>query len=57
MMDLIVILGAHVKRYSLDIYKTCWDLQLKYLGGDCVPATSFPSLFSLEQLHVNPVLQ
>lgn len=57
MMDLIVVLGAHVKRYSLDIYKTCWDLQLKYLGGDCVPTTSFPSLLSLEQLHVNPVSQ
>lgn len=42
MMDLIVILGAYVKRYSLDVYKTCWDLQLKYLGGDCVPTTSFP---------------
>lgn len=41
-MDLTVILGAHVKRYSLDIYKTCWDLQLKYLGGDC--AHSLPSL-------------
>lgn len=45
MMDLIVILGAYVKRYSHDIYKTCQDLQLKYLGGDCVPTSSFPSLF------------
>lgn len=56
-MDLIVIRGAHVKRYSLDIYKTCWDLQLKYLGGDSVPTTSLPSLLGSEQLHANPLLQ